>query len=80
MRTGTPSEGWNDLVEDLKQLESFFPLLGADNEREELEEEVQELEDLIAAAGEPEDEHSLRALTYLQTELARKRTMLDLNF
>ena len=80
MRTGTPSEGWNDLVEELKQLESFFPLLGADNEREELEEEVQELEDLIAAAGEPEDEHSLRALTYLQTELARKRTMLDLNF
>ena len=80
MRTGTPSEGWNDLVEELKQLESFFPLLGADNEREELAEEVQELEDLIAAAGEPEDEHSLRALTYLQTELARKRTMLDLNF
>ena len=77
MRTGTPSEGWNDLVDELKQLESFFPLLGADNEREELEEEVQELEDLIAAAGEPEDEHSLRALTFLQTELARKRAMLD---
>ena len=80
MRTGTPSEGWNDLVDELKQLESFFPLLGADNEREELEEEVQELEDLIVAAGEPEDEHSLRALSYLQTELARKRALLDHRF
>ena len=77
MRSGTRSEGWNDLVEELKQLESFFPLLGTDNERDELEEEVQELEELIAAAGEPEDEHSLRALTFLQTELARKRAMLD---
>ena len=77
MRSGTRSEGWNDLVEELKQLESFFPLLGTDNERDELEEEVQELEELIAAAGEPEDEHSLRALTFLQTELARKRSMLD---
>ncbi len=80
MRSGTRSEGWNDLVEELKQLESFFPLLGSDNEREELEEEVQELEELIAAAGEPEDEHSLRALTFLQTELARKRAMLDYIF
>ncbi|MBK6660220.1 MAG: hypothetical protein IPM80_22985 [Proteobacteria bacterium] len=80
MRSGTHSEGWNDLVEELKQLESFFPLLGSDNEREELEEEVQELEELIAAAGEPEDEHSLRALTFLQTELARKRAMLDYIF
>ncbi len=80
MRSGTRSEGWNDLVEELKQLESFFPLLGADNERDELEEEVQELEALIAAAGEPEDEHSLRALSFLQTELARKRAMLDYIF
>lgn len=80
MRSGTHSEGWNDLVEELKQLESFFPLLGSDNEREELEEEVQELEELIAAAGEPEDEHSLRALSFLQTELARKRAMLDYIF
>ncbi|MCC6707383.1 MAG: hypothetical protein IT492_07450 [Gammaproteobacteria bacterium] len=80
MRSGTHSEGWNDLVEELKQLESFFPLLGSDNERDELEEEVQELEELIAAAGEPEDEHSLRALTFLQTELARKRAMLDYIF
>lgn len=77
MRNGTHSEGWNDLVEELKQLESFFPLLGSDNERDELEEEVQELEELIAAAGEPEDEHSLRALSFLQTELARKRAILD---
>ena len=77
MRSGTRSEGWNDLVDELKQLESFFPLLGTDNERDELEEEVQELEELIAAAGEPEDEHSLRALTFLQTELARKRATLE---
>ena len=80
MRSGTHSGGWNDLVEERKQLESFFPLLGSDNERDELEEEVQELEELIAAAGEPEDEHSLRALTFLQTELARKRAMLDYIF
>jgi len=77
MRTGRLSEGWNDLVEELKQLEAYFPLLGAENEREELDEEIQELEELIAAAGEPEDEHSMRALTYLQTELARKRALSD---
>ncbi len=77
MRAGNVSEGWNDLVEELKQLEAFFPILGADNEREELEEEIQELEDLIAAAGEPEDEHSMRALTFLQTELVRKRALFD---
>jgi len=77
MASGAHSQGWNDLVEELKQLEAFFPLLGADSERDELHEEVQELEELIAAAGEPEDEHSLRALTFLQTELARKRAMLD---
>lgn len=77
MRTGRLSEGWNDLVEELKQLEAFFPLLGAENQQEELEEEIQELEELIAAAGEPEDEHSMRALTYLQTELARKRALSD---
>jgi hypothetical protein len=77
MRTGTVSEGWNDLVEELKQLEAYFPLLGSENERDELEEEIQELEELIAAAGEPEDEHSMRALTFLQTELARKRALFD---
>lgn len=77
MRTGTVSEGWNDLVEELKQLETYFPMLGAEYERDELEEEVQELEELIAAAGEPDDEHSMRALTFLQTELVRKRSLLD---
>ncbi|MGE0861618.1 MAG: hypothetical protein AB7I01_19630 [Gammaproteobacteria bacterium] len=80
MRSGTCSEAWNDLVEELKQLEAFFPLLGGENDRDEVEEEIQELEELIAAAGEPEDEHSLRALTYLQTELARKRALLDYPF
>ncbi len=77
MRTGTASEGWNDLVDELKQLETYFPMLGAEYERDELEEEVQELEELIAAAGEPDDEHSMRALTFLQTELVRKRSLLD---
>lgn len=77
MRTGTVSEGWNDLVEELEQLERYFPLLGAEYERDELEEEIQDLEDLIASAGEPDDEHSMRALTFLQTELARKRALLD---
>lgn len=77
MRTGTVSDGWNDLVDELKQLETFFPLLGSSAERDELEEEVEELVALIANAGEPEDEHSMRALTFLQTELARKRAMLD---
>lgn len=71
------SEGWNDLVEELKQLETFFPLLGIAGERDELHEEVQELEDLIEAAGIPEDEHSQRALMYLQAELSKKRGFLS---
>lgn len=77
MRTGTISEGWSDLVEELKQLETFFPVLDSEDERSELEEEIEDLEMLIAAAGEPEDEHSMRALTFLQTELVHKRTRLD---
>ncbi|MEX2481913.1 MAG: hypothetical protein WD928_13740 [Gammaproteobacteria bacterium] len=77
MATGHLSEGFNDLVEELKQLEAFFPLLGSENELEELDEEIEELEQLIASAGEAEDEHSMRALTYLQTELAHKRALRD---
>lgn len=77
MGTGVISEGWNDLVEELKQLETFIPVLGNDDDREEIEEEIEDLQQLITAAGEPEDEHSMRALTFLQTELARKREMLD---
>ncbi|MEQ8233969.1 MAG: hypothetical protein RLW61_09600 [Gammaproteobacteria bacterium] len=80
MVMGPTSDGWNDLVEELKQLEAYFPLLGSESEREELDEEILELEQLIASAGEPEDEHSMRALTYLQTELARKRAMRDDHF
>lgn len=45
--------------------------------RFELEEEIRELEEFIANAGEPEDEHSLAALTFLQTELIRKQSLLD---
>lgn len=71
------SEGWTDLVDELKQLEQFFPLLGVAGERDELQEEVSELEDLIAAAGIPDDEHSLRALTFLQSELSKKRSYLS---
>ncbi len=77
MATGVISEGWSDLVEELKQLETFIPVLGNDDDRDEIEEEIEDLEQLIKAAGEPEDEHSMRALTFLQTELARKREMLD---
>ena len=77
MRIHAMTDGWNDLVEDLKQLETFLPKAREDDPREELEEDIEDLEQLIAAAGEPEDEHSLRALTFLQTELARKRALLD---
>ncbi len=70
------SEGWNDLVDELKQLEAFFPLLGVTGERDGLEEEVQELQDLIAAAGIPDDEQSRKALNFLQSELERKRQLL----
>ena len=71
------SDGLNDLVSGLQELEDYFPMLGVADEHEELQEEVRELEQLIAAAGEPEDAHSMQALTFLQTELARKREMLD---
>lgn len=70
------SEGWMDLVDELKQLETFFPMLGISAERDEMEEEVQELESLIATAGIPEDEHSQRALNFLRAELGRKRELL----
>lgn len=65
------------MSDELKQLEDFFPLLDAMDDRAELEDDVREIEELIAVAGEPADEHSMRALAYLQTELARKRTILD---
>ncbi|MCP5146282.1 MAG: hypothetical protein H6978_15845 [Gammaproteobacteria bacterium] len=45
--------------------------------RFELEEEVRELEEFIATAGVPEDDHSAAALAFLQTELIRKRSLLD---
>lgn len=77
MSAKSTSEGWNDLVEELKQLETFFPMLGIAGERDELHEEVQELEELISAAGVPEDEHSQRALMYLQAELSKKRGFLS---
>lgn len=76
MGTHMASEGWNALVDELRQLETFFPLLGVAGEQDEIEEEVRELEELIAAAGHPDDEQSMRALTYLQAELARKRSLL----
>ncbi len=77
MGTNMASEGWNGLVYELNQLEAYFPLLGLTSEKHELEEEIRELEDLIAAAGMPDDEHSVRALTYLKAELSRKRELLD---
>jgi len=76
MGSHSGSEGWNALVDELKQLETFFPLLGVADEREEIQEEIRELEELIAAAGHPDDEQSLKALKYLQAELAHKRQIL----
>ena len=70
------SEGSGDLVDGLKQLEDFLPLLSSMDDHEELEDDVRELVRMIAVAGEPRDEHSMRALAYLQTELARKRAIL----
>ncbi len=77
MTPKTTSEGWNDLVQELKQLETFFPLLGSFGEQDELHDEVLELEELISAAGIPEDEHSQRALIYLRAELSKKRGFLS---
>ena len=77
MGTSMMSEGWNALVDELKTLEAFFPLLGSPGEQEEVLEEMAELEELIAAAGIPEDEHSQRALAFLHEELARKRRLLE---
>lgn len=78
MATVPVSEAWNDLVEELEQLETYFPLIGGANACDELDEEIEEIEQLIASAGEPEDEHSMRALTFLQTELARLRALRDI--
>ena len=77
MSTHALSEGFHDLVDELRQLESFFPILSTEGEADDIHEEIRDLESLIRTAGEPEDEHSMRALAYLQTELARKRNMLD---
>ena len=77
MATHALSEGFHDLVDELRQLESFFPILSTEDEAADIHEEIRDLESLIRTAGEPEDEHSMRALAYLQTELARKRAMLD---
>jgi len=74
------SEGFRDLVDELKLLEDFFPLLGATQhtvDYDELADDVRELEQLIAVAGEPSDQHSMQALAFLQTELVRKRALLD---
>ena len=77
MRSDTTSEQWLDLVEGLQQLEKYFPLLDEVDEQDSLDDEIEDLEQLIATAGEPEDEHSMRALSFLQSELAHKRALLD---
>lgn len=72
------SQGWNDLVTELKALEAFFQTPEkTTGERDELAEEVTELEELIAAAGIPEDEISRGALSYFNGELAVKRSYLN---
>lgn len=71
------SDGRSDLVEQLRRLETYFPFLGAAGEGDDLADEIEELEALIAAAGEADDEHSMHALAFLQTELARMRARRD---
>ena len=66
------SQGWNDLVTELKALEAFFQTPEkTTGERDELAEEVTELEELIAAAGIPEDEISRGALRLRRSQLAK---------
>lgn len=80
MAANMMSEGFRDLVDELKLLEDFFPLLGGPQhsiDYDELADDVRELEQLIAVAGEPSDQHSMQALAFLQTELVRKRALLD---
>ncbi len=80
MAANMMSEGFRDLVDELQLLEDFFPLLAGTNhsvDYDELADDVRELEQLIAVAGEPTDQHSLQALAFLQTELVRKRALLD---
>jgi len=80
MAANMMSEGFRDLVDELKLLEDFFPLLAGPQhavDYDELADDVRELEQLIAVAGEPSDQHSLQALAFLQTELVRKRALLD---
>ena len=77
MRSSNISTGWTNLVKELELLESFFPNLLESNLNEELIEEILEIESLIAEAGEPDDEQSIRALVFLNEELARKKLVLD---
>ena len=80
MAANMMSEGFRDLVDELQLLEDFFPLLAGTHQAvdyDELAEDVRELEQLIAFAGEPSDQHSMQALAFLQTELVRKRALLD---
>ena len=84
MSERTLSDACLDLFEGLEDLEALMPNLdgngaarGSRAKREELRDEIRDLEMLIATAGDPDDEHSLAALTFLETELIRKRSLLD---
>jgi hypothetical protein len=77
MAANMMSEGFTDLVDELKMLEDFFPLLGSVEDPQDLAEEIRDLEQLVTSAGEPRDQHSMQALAALQTELARKRALID---
>ena len=52
MGSSMMSEGWNALVDELKTLEAFFPLLGSPGEQDEVLEEIAELEDRDRVARE----------------------------
>ena len=71
------SNVWGELIQELKVLEAFFPRFETTRARAELAEQVTELEELIAAAGIPDDEQSRRALLFLNKELAEKRLNLN---
>jgi hypothetical protein len=88
MTVRTLEDAWTGLVERLAHLESILPSpryaapapvvdLSLWEKRFELEEEIRDLEEFIDNAEEPQDPHSAAALAFLQTELIRKRSLLD---
>jgi ABC-type enterochelin transport system substrate-binding protein len=76
MLSQVDSNLWQDLISELKTLQQVFGIAEEPKECTEVEEEISELEALIMSAGIPEDEHSQRALLFLERELAQKKAEL----